>query len=102
MLTIPSTSPPLQSTSTSILPESDPSNPPKPIGTIRWTPSNGKVARLVVMKDYRQYGFGRLLIEALHDHVATTRVEDERGRVEEKEGKKVIKAKLHSQVRSYL
>ena len=41
----------------------------KPVGTIRGTRGNGyyKLSRLAVLSEYRQYGFGRELVLALHD-----------------------------------
>ena len=43
----------------------------KPVGTIRCTKHNGyyKLSRLAVLKDYRQYRFGRELVQAFLDHV---------------------------------
>ncbi|KAI0089057.1 acyl-CoA N-acyltransferase [Irpex rosettiformis] len=43
----------------------------KPVGTIRATRGNGyyKLSRLAVLKDYRQYRFGRELVQALEDWV---------------------------------
>jgi GNAT superfamily N-acetyltransferase len=48
----------------------------KPIGTIRGYPVSGtadtyKLTRLAVLKDYRRYGFGRKLVDALHTWVET-------------------------------
>ena len=42
-----------------------------PIGTIRCTKHEGyyKLSRLAVLKDFRQYRFGRALVQSLHDHV---------------------------------
>ena len=71
----------------------------KPIGTIRWTASEGKVSRLVVAKEYRRYGFGRVLMDAVNEHIAGSGVtEDLNGIVEEKEGIRVVKVKMHAQV----
>ena len=103
LLTTPITSPPDVSTS-SITPSIDPtpsSISQKPIGTIRWNPEVGKVARLVVGKDYRKYGFGRLLMEELHEYIADT-PEDRRSELKtlkEEFGKQVVGLWLHSQVR---
>lgn len=43
----------------------------QPVGTIRCTKHDAyyKLSRLAVLKDYRQYRFGRELVLALHDHV---------------------------------
>ncbi|KAL1737783.1 acyl-CoA N-acyltransferase, partial [Schizophyllum fasciatum] len=45
----------------------------EPIGTIRAIRPSGatfyKLTRLAVLKDYRQYRFGRALVHALHDWV---------------------------------
>ncbi|EPS96000.1 hypothetical protein FOMPIDRAFT_1062448 [Fomitopsis schrenkii] len=43
----------------------------QPVGTIRCTKHDGyyKLSRLAVLKDYRQYHFGRELVQAFHDHV---------------------------------
>ena len=43
-----------------------------PVGTIRATKFGSeyyKLSRFVVLKDYRQYNFGRELVSALHDWV---------------------------------
>lgn len=46
----------------------------KPIGTIRGyqvpgTTDTYKLTRLALLKEYRQYGLGRKLVEALHDWI---------------------------------
>ncbi|KAI0346863.1 acyl-CoA N-acyltransferase [Trametopsis cervina] len=43
----------------------------KPVGTIRITKGNGyyKLSRLAVLKDYRQFRFGRKLVETVSDYV---------------------------------
>ncbi|KAI0772135.1 acyl-CoA N-acyltransferase [Trametes elegans] len=43
----------------------------KPVGTIRCVKFAGyyKLTRLAVLKEYRQYRFGRALAQSLHDHV---------------------------------
>ncbi|RPD66950.1 acyl-CoA N-acyltransferase [Lentinus tigrinus ALCF2SS1-7] len=43
----------------------------QPIGTIRCVKMKGyyKLTRLAVLKDYRQYRFGRALVQSLHDFV---------------------------------
>ena len=43
----------------------------KPIGTIRCVKMKDyyKLTRLAVLKDYRQYRFGRALVQSLHDFV---------------------------------
>ncbi|ORX34540.1 acyl-CoA N-acyltransferase [Kockovaella imperatae] len=77
LLTTPVSSPPPESTA-SLTPSLEPSSAStsqKPIGTIRWNPSVGKVARLVVAKEYRKYGFGRVLMDELHQHVKSTSVD---------------------------
>ncbi|KAI0638394.1 acyl-CoA N-acyltransferase [Trametes polyzona] len=42
-----------------------------PVGTIRCVKLKGyyKLTRLAVLKDYRQFRFGRVLVESLHAHV---------------------------------
>lgn len=42
-----------------------------PIGTIRCVATRDyyKLSRLAVLKDYRQYRFGRALVQSLHDFV---------------------------------
>ncbi|KZT06396.1 acyl-CoA N-acyltransferase [Laetiporus sulphureus 93-53] len=42
----------------------------EPVGTIRCTKHDGyyKLSRLAVLKDYRQFRFGRALVLALHDY----------------------------------
>jgi ribosomal protein S18 acetylase RimI-like enzyme len=72
----------------------------KPIGTIRWTPSIGKVSRVTVLEEYRQYGFGRVLMSELEKFVAEKEdlnsIEDVCSEID---GKTYAQAKLHSQVR---
>jgi GNAT superfamily N-acetyltransferase len=99
LLSVPTTSPPPESTASLTASSSDTSSTPKVIGTIRWTSSKAKLSRLVVLAEYRQYGFGRLLMEALHERVVETGYsEDMREVIEEKEGKRVVMIRLHSQV----
>lgn len=43
------------------------------MGTIRFHPPTGKLGRLAVLKAHRGTGAGRLLVEALEDHVAKGR-----------------------------
>ena len=69
---------------------------PKPIGTIRWTPSAAKLGRLAVMLDYRKSGLGRVLVESLHQHVAEHGADVTR----EKDGVTVVTVTCHSQVTS--
>ena len=65
----------------------------KPIGTIRYVPSTGKLSRLAILKEYRQYGFGRVLV----DELEKAAIEAARsGRAQVTEGKVAIKS--HSQV----
>lgn len=106
LLTTPVSSPP-DSSLISILPESlqpaqaaSSSSTPKPIGTIRLVPRLGKVSRLVVAKEYRQYGFGRVLVEAVDDYVKGLQGDRLKafGTVEDSEKGKSIKLALHSQV----
>lgn len=97
LLSIPVTAPSLKSSSPLIVNSSN--STPKVIGTIRWTPSTAKVSRLVVREEYRKYGFGRILMEGLHRHVANNMNDDTlRPIIEARDGKKVVKLKLHSQV----
>lgn len=103
LLTTPVHSPPdtsLQSNLPESLQLSAGTSPtPKPIGTIRLYPKLGKVSRLVVDKEYRQYGFGRVLVEAVDEYVKGLSGDRLKafGTVEEVEGKKVVKLALHSQ-----
>ena len=52
------------------------------------------------MKDYRNYGFGKLLMDTLHQHVSERGItEDVLPIVKEEDGKSIVKLNLHSQVR---
>jgi len=43
----------------------------QPVGTVRLVVANGKVGRLCVLPDYRQYGFGRDLMVRCHGMAAS-------------------------------
>ncbi|ORY27782.1 acyl-CoA N-acyltransferase [Naematelia encephala] len=99
LLCVSQPSPPPESTS-SISPFSNStshSSTSKAIGTIRWTPSIGKVARLAILSPYRKYGLGRKLVEALHAHAANGGQEMEKI-IKYVDGKRVAQLKLHSQM----
>lgn len=117
LLTTPVSSPPAESTSfltpwlvnlsdtvRSLLPEAMTQTTPsteqekpkvsqKPIGTIRYVPSTGKLSRLAILKEYRQFGFGRVLVDKLEEAAVKA---GQAGRTEVKEGQVTIKS--HSQV----
>ena len=102
LLTVPTTDPPPESTSYIALPSVASSSTPKPVGTIRWTPSKAKVSRLAVLPAARKQGFGRLLMEAVRRHAEeTASTEEMRSSIDRRGGKSVVKLNLHSQV-SYL
>lgn len=69
----------------------------KPVGTVRLVPKKGKLTRLAVLKDYRKYGLGKTLVQALEAHVAAGG-EDVQHLIHEVDGKKVATVKIHSQV----
>lgn len=58
-----------------------------PAGTIRLVTAKGKLTRLAVLKEYRKFGLGRVLVRALEDWVSEHRTEAGGGVV-----------KIHSQV----
>ena len=64
----------------------------EPVGTIRLvhTPSYYKLSRLAVLKDYRQYSFGRALVLGLHDLVRGDAIKNGRNRE--------VKIRSHSQI----
>lgn len=117
LLTTPISSPPAESTSfltpwlanlsesvQSLLPEAmsqtrspagaeHPQVSQKPIGTIRYVPSTGKLSRLAILKEYRQFGFGRVLVEKLEEQAVKA---GRAGRTEVKDG--LVTVKCHSQV----
>ena len=64
----------------------------EPVGTIRpvCTPGYYKLSRLAVLKDYRQYSFGRALVLGLHDWVRADAIRNGR------DGE--IKIRSHSQI----
>jgi GNAT superfamily N-acetyltransferase len=73
----------------------------RPIGTIRWTPSIGKVARVTIMQEYRQYGFGRVLMEELERYIAEKEDMEKLKDIYREDGdRKYARIKLNSQVRS--
>jgi hypothetical protein len=65
----------------------------KPIGTVRYVPRLGKLTRLVVSKEYRQFGFGRVLVLKLEEEAVRLGKE---GKGVMEDGK--VKVKIHSQV----
>ncbi|KAI0375873.1 acyl-CoA N-acyltransferase [Pilatotrama ljubarskyi] len=66
----------------------------QPIGTIRCVKLKDyyKLTRLAVLKDYRQYRFGRLLVESLHDYVKSD------ARASGLGGPDTVKVVAHSQI----
>ncbi|KAK4689805.1 hypothetical protein P7C73_g281, partial [Tremellales sp. Uapishka_1] len=99
LLSVQAPSPPPSSTAVlgTILSSSNESTS-TPIGTIRYTPSKSKLGRLALSAEYRKYGFGRILVDALENHVkggADGKVGD---LVQEKEGKRVIDIRANAQV----
>ena len=73
----------------------------KPVGTVRLTPRLGKVSRLAVDKEYRQYGFGKVIMEGLEKFVREAKgevLEEFKPVTREENGKTIVKLKLHSQV----
>ncbi|WVF69861.1 hypothetical protein IAT40_004642 [Kwoniella sp. CBS 6097] len=75
----------------------------KPIGTIRFVPTKGKLTRLALDKEYRKYGFGKVLVQGMEDYILQ---EGNAGRLDklvedkDKEGKRVIRVKCHSQIQA--
>lgn len=69
----------------------------KPVGTVRFTPSIGKVSRLVVLKEYRQYGFGRELMQEVARYAARLKKDDVREAIVGVGEEERIRLKLHSQ-----
>ncbi|KAK6903934.1 hypothetical protein I203_107445 [Kwoniella mangroviensis CBS 8507] len=71
----------------------------KPIGTIRYVPSLSKLTRLAVDKEYRNYGFGKVLVDGMHKWIKDNEDKLEKGKIVQKEGgEKTIKVKCHSQI----
>ena len=73
----------------------------KAVGTVRLTPRLGKVSRLAVDKDFRQYGYGRVIMEGLEKHVRESTgdaLAAFKPVTREEDGKQVVRLKLHSQV----
>lgn len=73
----------------------------KPVGTVRLTPRLGKVSRLAVDKEFRQYGYGKVIMQSLERYVRESKGEvlDEFKPVtREEDGKTIVRLKLHSQV----
>ncbi|KAI0082371.1 acyl-CoA N-acyltransferase [Panus rudis PR-1116 ss-1] len=69
----------------------DPAESQKPVGTIRLVRKDGyyKLTRLVVLKDYRQYRYGKALVLALHRYVREEA---------KKNGRTVARVVAHSQL----
>ncbi|KAK8846810.1 hypothetical protein IAR55_005898 [Kwoniella newhampshirensis] len=99
LLTTPVSSPPDVSTS-SLPPTSHSSTTTeKPIGTIRFVPELGKLTRLAVLKEYRQYGLGRLLVEEMEKWVKNNaETEALKDLIKDIGGLGAIKIKCHSQI----
>nr|XP_018265506.1 uncharacterized protein I303_01872 [Kwoniella dejecticola CBS 10117]OBR87664.1 hypothetical protein I303_01872 [Kwoniella dejecticola CBS 10117] len=100
LLTTPIPSPPSEQTTTPPSIGEASSTTEKAIGTIRYVPSLSKLTRLAIDKEYRSFGFGRVLVDGMHEWVKQNAlgqglkvVEKENG-----EGKKVVKIKCHSQI----
>jgi ribosomal protein S18 acetylase RimI-like enzyme len=94
-------SPPPEST-TSLNPSkssSATSSSKKPVGTVRFTPSLGKISRLAILADYRKYGFGKELMDAVEQHARSHKPEDLTKCLTEKEGgRRVVQLKCNSQM----
>ncbi|WOO82017.1 putative protein YyaT [Vanrija pseudolonga] len=72
--------------------------PPKPVGTVRLIPAKAKLTRLAVLKDYRKYGLGKQLVNALEGYVVS-HPDEMTGQVKVgADGKKRVQIKIHSQV----
>ncbi|OCF37474.1 hypothetical protein I317_03848 [Kwoniella heveanensis CBS 569] len=93
-----STDPSPSTTTTSAAASSETTD--KPIGTIRFVPTKGKLTRLALDKDYRKYGFGKVLVQGMEDYILQEgNAERLEKLVEVREGgKKVIRVKCHSQI----
>lgn len=50
------------------------------------------------MKDYRKFGFGRVLVKGMEHFVRQNAVKEPLGKIIEEEGEKWINIKCHSQV----
>lgn len=99
LLTTPVSSPPDVSTS-SLPPTNGTSDTTeKPIGTIRFVPGKSKLTRLAILKDYRKFGFGRVLVEGMENFVRQNAVKQSLGKIIEEQGGRWINIKCHSQVR---
>ncbi|KAE8538608.1 hypothetical protein D1P53_004970 [Cryptococcus gattii VGV] len=98
LLTTPVSSPPDVSTS-SLFPTNGTSDTTeKPIGTIRFVPGKSKLTRLAILKDYRKFGFGRVLVEGMENFVRQNAVEQSLGKIIEEQGGRWINIKCHSQI----
>ena len=97
LLYVSEPSPPEVSTSSIITPSSSQGGTTKkPVGTVRYTGSKGKVSRLAILKDYRGKGYSNQLMGAVDDYVR----KQKEGPNDESSGGKVIKLQLNAQVRS--
>lgn len=76
----------------------------KPVGVVRLVilPEKLKLTRLAVRKEYRKYGLGRRLVQALEtyvrSHAAGPGETDLKRLVKIVDGKAVVQIKIHSQV----
>ncbi|WRT64936.1 uncharacterized protein IL334_001876 [Kwoniella shivajii] len=98
LLTTPIASPPSEETTTPGQSELNGETTEKPIGTIRYVPSLSKLTRLAVDKEYRSFGFGRVLVDGMHKWIKDNIDKLEEKKITEKDGKRFIKVKCHSQI----
>ncbi|WWC87083.1 uncharacterized protein L201_001969 [Kwoniella dendrophila CBS 6074] len=70
----------------------------KAIGTIRYVPTLSKLTRLAIHKEYRKYGFGRVLVDGMHEWIKQNALNEKLNVTDDKEGKQVVKVKCHSQI----
>nr|XP_019008661.1 uncharacterized protein I206_06343 [Kwoniella pini CBS 10737]OCF47442.1 hypothetical protein I206_06343 [Kwoniella pini CBS 10737] len=70
----------------------------KPIGTIRYVPKTSKLSRLAIDKEFRKFGFGKILVEGMHNWIKSNYLSNNLNIIKTNDGKKFIKIKCHSQI----
>ncbi|KAH8094855.1 acyl-CoA N-acyltransferase [Cristinia sonorae] len=72
----------------------------KPVGTIRYTrfAKYSKLSRLAVLKEYRQFKFGRKLVEALNQHAIRDATKSLESGNNKTDATHVIRIVCHSQI----
>jgi GNAT superfamily N-acetyltransferase len=74
----------------------DTNNDNKGVGVIRLVPARGKLTRLAVLKPYRTFGLGKVLVRALEEYAAAH--PQDMKYLREEGDRTFVRIKIHSQV----